>query len=45
MVLCIRFYIYKSRISESLPTTKEALLCIQTVYLSQKKIGKKAEII
>ena len=46
VLLCIRFYIYKSRISGKLPTTNEALLYIRTVCLSEKKIGrKKSEII
>ena len=48
LLLCIRFYIYKSRISGNLPTTIEALpvLYIRTVCLSEKKIGrKKSEII
>ena len=44
VLLCIRLYIYKSRISGNLPTT--ALLYIRTVCLSEKKIGsKKSEII
>ena len=41
VLLCIRFYIYKSRISGNLPTTNEALLYIRTVCLSEKKNSQK----
>ena len=40
-LLCIKFYLYKSRISENLPTLNEALLYIQTMYPSKKKWQKK----
>ena len=46
VLLCIRFYIHKFRISGNLPTTNKALLYIRTVCPSEKKIGrKKSEII
>ena len=41
VLLCIRFYIYKSRISGNLPTTNEASLYIRTVCLSEKKLAEK----
>ena len=41
VLLCIRFYIYKSRISGNLPTTNEALRYIRTVCLSEKKLAEK----
>ena len=41
VLLCITFYIYKSRISGNLPTTNEALLYIRTVCLSEKKNWQK----
>ena len=41
VLLCIRFYLYKFRISGNLPTTNKALLYIRTVYPSEKKVAKK----
>ena len=41
VLLCIRFYIYKSRISGNLPTTNEALFYIQTVCLSVERLAEK----